>query len=111
MTRLLERLGRQPDVVAGVLARQPLEPRGLLAQRPVIGVEPPEDGRQPGNAALDEHEARVRPSLEASTCTMSGWPPSRLISWAALSGSCGATTREPLSRRSSGSQVSTSQSL
>ena len=62
--RLLERLRRQANVLGRVLARQPREPRRLLPQRLVVGVEPPEERGQPGDAALDKDESHAGESLE-----------------------------------------------
>ena len=64
--RVLERLRREADVVAGDLARLALEPRNLVAQRAPVRVQPPEDPGEPGDAALDQEHLEGRQALEAS---------------------------------------------
>ena len=73
LLRLLDRLGRVPDVLAHIFGRRALQVRHLVAHaRPVL-VEPPGERRHPGEAALDQHDlaawgsARTRPPAP-------GWP-------------------------------------
>lgn len=56
IVRLLDRLRSQKAVVADIFARKPPQPWDGRAQRFVVLVEPPQQRRQPADAALDEHD-------------------------------------------------------
>jgi hypothetical protein len=68
---VVEWLRGQPDVLARVLAGQPRQPGRLLAQRPVVLVEPPQERRQPSEAVAPQRR-RGRPPREAGGGCRSG---------------------------------------
>src|SRR5437879_10041018 len=53
-----ERLRRHPDVAREVLALQALQPRHLATQALVLGVESPEEARDPRRSTFDEHDSQ-----------------------------------------------------
>jgi hypothetical protein len=60
--RVLERLRGEADVLPRHLAGLALEPGRVGAERPPVGVQPPEDPRQPGDPTFDqEHLERGKP--------------------------------------------------
>src|SRR5262245_34018777 len=52
--RVLERLGREANVLSRDLARLALEPWHLAPQRAPVRVQAPENARQPGDTALEQ---------------------------------------------------------
>jgi len=64
LVRLLHRLRRQPEVLTDVLRRRLLQLRHLLLELLPGRVEPSGQRRQPGEAALDQHDLQRRELLE-----------------------------------------------
>ena len=62
--RELERLRRRSHVVGEVFARQPAQPADLASQPFVLGVEAPEQRRDPGGAGLDQDHLQAGELLE-----------------------------------------------
>ena len=59
IVRLLERLGREADVLPDVLGGPPAAPRDLAPAGFPVRVQTPEEAHERCDAALHQHEARV----------------------------------------------------
>ena len=64
IVRLLDRLGRVPEMLAQIFRRRALEVRHFLAHALPMLVHAPAERRRPGVAGLDRHHLELRKALE-----------------------------------------------
>ena len=60
LVRLVDRLGREPEMLLHIFRRTALEMRHLAAERLEVPVHAPGSRRDPAEAALDEHDLQFR---------------------------------------------------